>query len=801
MKGQLEREGLERREGQEVEGPLAQLANDAVAALERVGISRRNFLKGSGALIVTFSVAELADHIGISSVAAQRLDGAGSNQLDAWIAIGTDGNVTAYTGKCELGHGLYTAQTQLIAEELSVPFNRVRLIQCDTALTPDQGTTSGAQSHPTNFNQANLALAGATTRAALLQRASARLGFSVDQLVVKDGIVSAKTDPSKSVSYGELVGGQKFAITLNPAARRKHPREWTVLGTSVPRVEFPAIVTGQFEYVHNVRVPGMLHGRVIRPPAVGATLIAVDEASVQALPGVVKVVVKKNFVGVVAEKPWQAMQAVSKLKVDWTPGTGLPSHDGFREYLRSQKATRDTLVVNSKDVDEKTSRAARVVKATYHYPYQMHGSVGSACAVADVQSERATIWSASQAVYPLKSTAAMVLGLQPENVRIIFRMGPGCYGCNGADPVSYDAAILSQAVGKPVRVQLTRKDEMAWENYGFAFVIDERVGLDADGTIIAWDHESWSPTLGGRPGGNQPGNVVSGFLAGFQPGAFAARTPAPDPTNFGNGSNAVPSYVTGCVGDRCGGTGTVVSQRVLTHNIRSPFFTGPLRSPERLQNTFAHESFIDEVAATIKADPVAYRLRHLRDPRLAEVVSAAAKAARWQARPSPIPDRRRNGIVTGRGISCVLYEGDNGYCALVAEVSVDQDSGRVTVKRLVIANDCGPISNPDGLKNQLEGGALQGISRALLEEVTWDDQKVTSIDWRTYRPLYLGAEVPMIETVLINRPDERATGAGETAVTVTPAAIANAIFDATGARLRQVPFTPERVKAALTVRT
>jgi CO/xanthine dehydrogenase Mo-binding subunit len=769
-------------------------------------MKRRAFLKSSGALIVGFSASSMAEPIvrfGVDPgvLAAQRLDGAGSNQLDSWIAIGADGGVTAYTGKCELGHGLYTAQTQLVAEELGVPFSRVKLVQCDTALTPDQGTTSGAQSHPTNFNLGNLALAGATAREALLQRASARFGVPVDQLVAIDGVIGVKGDSTKTIGYGQLVGGRPFSLTLNTSARGKHPREWKVLGTPVPRIEIPAIVAGQFEYVHNVRVPGMLHGRVVRPPEVGAAVASVDEGSVHGMPGLVKVVVRKNFVGVVAEKPWQAIQAAGKLKVSWTNGAGLPSHRGFHDHLRRQKPTRDTFLVNSKDVDEKLAGAATVVKATYLYPYQMHGSIGTACAVADVQGGKATIWSATQAVFPLKSSAALLLGLQPENVHVIFRMGAGCYGCNGADPVSYDAALLSQAVGRPVRVQLTRKDEMAWENYGFAFVIDQKAAVAADGTISAWDHESWSPTMGGRPGGNNPGNVVTGYLAGFEPAAFTPRSPAPDPMAFANNSNAVPSYVTGCVSGRCGGTGSIASQRVLTHNVQSAFFTGPLRSPERLQNTFAHESFMDEIAAAVKSDPVEYRLRHLKDPRLMAVVRSAVQAAGWQARPSPRPNIRRNGVTSGRGMSCVLYEGDNGYCAMVAEVDVNQDTGRVTVRRMVIANDCGPISNPDGLRNQLEGGALQGMSRALLEEVVWDDHKVTSVDWRTYPPLYLGADVPAIETVLVNQPDARATGAGETAVTVAAGAIANAIFDATGARVRQAPFTPERVKAALDGRT
>jgi nicotinate dehydrogenase subunit B len=754
-------------------------------------VSRRDFLKTSGALIVTFSMAP-------ESMFAQRLDGASSNQLDAWLSINADGTVTAYTGKCELGHGLYTAQTQLIAEELSVPFNRVKLIQCDTALTPDQGTTSGAQSHPTNFNQGALALAGATAREALFQMAATRFSVPVDQLAAKEGVITVKSDSSKKVAYTELIGGKKFNLTLNTRAKRKNAAEWTVLGTPVPRIEIPAMATGEFEYVHNVRLPGMLYGQVVRPPAMGANLMNVDESSIKDLPGMIKVVVKKNFVGVVAEKPWQAMQAANKLKVTWTAGSGLPKNGEIHAYLRNKKPTRDTYLVNSKDVDEKLSQAANVIKGTYYYPYQMHGSMGTSCAVADVQNGKATIYSPTQAVYPLRSTVAMLLGMQQENVHIIFRMGAGCYGINGADTVSYDAALLSQAVGKPVRIQLTRKDEMAWENYGLAFVIDQRVAVDKDGNIIAWDYEGWSPTLGGRPGNNSPGSVVTGFLAGFQPPAFAARTPAPDPMNFGNNSNAVPSYVSGTVNGRSGGTGKIRSERVLSHDVLSPLFTGPLRSPARLQNTFAHESFMDEIAAHMKMDPVEYRLRHLSDPRLSDVVKAAAKAANWDSRPSPRSSgARRNGVVSGRGISCVLYEGDNGYCAAVAEVDVNQDTGGVAVKRLVIANDVGPISNPDGLKNQLEGGALHGVSRTLQEEVTWDDQKVTSIDWRSYRPLPVGADFPKIETVLINRPDARATGAGETAVTVVAAAIGNAVFDATGVRLRQIPFTPERVKAAL----
>jgi CO/xanthine dehydrogenase Mo-binding subunit len=750
--------------------------------------TRRTFLKTSGALIVGFSAGSLTVLRGQGPLQGSPP----MNQLDSWIAIAADGSITAYSGKEELGQGISTAQQQLVAEELSVPFNRVKLIYCDTALTPDQAHTSGSQSHPTNFNSGNLAQAGATARDVLFRMASQQLGVPVDQLTASDAVIS---NGSKRVTYGQLVGGKKFSLALDPKAKRKAPNTWTVLGKPIARPDLPDLVTGRFEFVHNVRLPGMLHGRVVRPPSVGATVANVDESSVAGMPGVVKVVVKKNFVGVVAEKPWQAMQAAGKLEVSWNPGPALPSQATFYDALRKQPA-RDTLMVDSGDVDSKLSGAA-VVKATYLHPYQMHGSMGSSCAVADVQGEKATIYSATQAVWYQKNTSAMILGLKPENIRVIFRRGSGCYGVNGADTVTYDAAVLSQAVNNPVRVQLTRKDEMAFENYGPAYVIDQRASLDSNGNITAWDHESWSPGLGNRPGTNRPGNIITGSLLGFPPADFAPRSPAPAAppatSAFNNNSNAVPSYF-------ARGTGTVQSGRVLTHAVESRFWTGPLRSPARLQNTFAHESFMDELAARVKADPVEFRLRHLRDARLKEVLQAAVKAATWETRPSPKPGNRKNGMATGRGAACVLYEGDNGYTALVAEIELNQDTGKIIVRRMVAASDVGPISNPDGLRNQVEGGALQGLSRALGEEVTWDNEKITSVDWRTYHSLPLGFEVPKIEAVLINRTEGEVMGAGETSITLVAAAIGNAIFDATGARIRQVPFTAERIKAALAAR-
>ena len=755
------------------------------------GLSRRELLKGSGALVVSFALTPVSTF----AQAVATLVGNPSKDVDGWLAIGADGSITAYTGKCEMGQGLYTAQTQLIAEELCVPVSRVKLVQCITGTTPDQGVTSGAQSHPQNFNHSNLALAGATAREALLRMASQHLGVPVDQLSVGNGVVSYQT---QKVTYGELIGGRKFSLTLDTNAKRKPPREWTILGTSVNRLDMPEMVTGRLEYVHNVRVPGMVHGRVVRPPSVGATVVSVDESSVRGMPGFIRIVVKNNFVGVVCEKQWQAVQAANALKVTWKPGPALPPQATFYEYIR-KLPSRDTLLVDSKDVDARLASAAQVVRATYLHPYHMHGSIGPSCAVADVKADSATIWSPTQGVYPQRDSCAMLLGMPNDKVKVIYSRGAGCYGINGADTVSYDAALLSQSVGRPVRVQLSRKDEMAWENYGLAFIVDQRVGIDADGNIIAWDYEAWSPLRGGRPGHTLPGNQVTGFLAGFPPAAFVPRSPAPPPpAPLANGQNVVPSYVTGTVDGAAGGTGTVRSERMLSHVVESPFWTGPLRSPNRLQNTFAHECLMDEVAARAKADPVEYRLRHLRDPRLMGVVRAAAKAASWQARPSPRTHAEpRTQVLSGRGIACVLYEGDNGYCAMVAEVDVHVETGVVDVKRLAMALDSGPISNPDGLRNQAEGGALHGLSRALFEEVTWDHEKVTSVDWQTYRTFPVGFKIPLLESVLINTMEAEANGAGETSITVTAAAVGNAIFDATGARVRQVPFTPERIKAAL----
>ena len=756
--------------------------------------SRRDFLKGCGALIVSFSAAPLtqfsANAQGQFATHPGHID---PDKLDSWLAIAADGTITAYTGKCDFGQGIFTAQTQLIAEELCVPITRVKLIECDTAITPDQGTTSGSQTTPTNFNDENLALAAATAREALMSLAAKQLGEPVERLKLDNGIITSSSE--RQVTYVELVGSKHFNLPLNPRAKRRPADEWTVLGKPVPSLDRVALMTGQFEFLHYVRVPGMLHGRVVRPPEMGATVAHVDEHSVRDVPGLNKVVVRKDFVGVVAETQYQAVLAARQLVVQWNPGPALPAQNTFFEHLQ-QQPSHDALSVDSQDLDRQLGAAGSLLRARYTYPYQMHGSVGASCAVADVKPDGATIWSATQSAYPTRSVVAMLLGLPIDSVRVIYTRGSGCYGLNGADAVTFDAALLSQAAGRPVRLQFSRQDEMMWENFGSAMVVEHRAGITADGRILAWDRENWVASLGNRPGYDQPGNVISGMLTGYPPEPLAPGPAKPPAGKLRNGSNTVPSYFAGCIAGKCGGGGTIQSERVLTHTVRSPFFTGPLRSPLRIQNTFATECFMDELCAQAKADPVAFRLQHLRDSRVIGVLNAAAKAAGWAPRPFPTPAAQA-GLATGRGVACVAYEGENGYAALVAEVTVDLENGLVHPVRFVVALDCGPVSNPDGLRNQIEGGLLQGMSRALVEEVTWDEKRITSVDWETYHSLHLDYEIPAIETVFVTPAGVPATGAGETAITVTPAAIGNAIFDATRVRLRHLPFTPARVKDAL----
>jgi nicotinate dehydrogenase subunit B len=752
-------------------------------------MNRRTFLQSLGGALV----------VGFSSSTAQPARGAGNRQVDSWLVIGADEKVTVLAGKCDFGQGFRTVQHQLVAEELGVPFASVQSVICETGRTPDQGVSSGSQGHPTQFGPSALRQALATAREALLELASRELSLPVDRLSIEAGVVVPADRSRPGISFGKLIGGKQFRLNINSQAKVKDPKTYRVLGKSIPRLDIPAKVTGEFQYVQDVRVRGMLHGRVLRPPFPGTKLVSVDRDSVKGLPGNVQVVVQGDFIGIVAEREWNAVKAARTLRVTWGDRPPVPSQTELYDWMRKQPS-RDVYTVRTPDVDENLAKASKVLKATYLHPYQKHGSMGTSCAVADVKPDSATIWCASQGVYPQRDSVAKVLNLPNTSIRVVYVEGSGCYGLNGADTVAYDAAILSQAVGKPVRVQFSRAVEnTGGESFGPAFTMDLRAGLDPKGNIVAWDYEAWTLTMGGRPNAGSPGNIITGALVGF-PSPRVSAAKGADPTAFRNNGNSSASYCAGVIQGQPYGTGTVRSERVLTHTIQSPFFTGPLRSPNRLQNTFAHESFIEELAHAVGADPIEYRVRHLRDERLIDVLRAAAKAAQWETRPSPKSGNRKTGIVSGRGASCVLYEGDNGYCALVAEVDVDQATGKIHLKRLVASGDSGPISNPDGFANQLEGGVLHGAGRALFEEITWDDTGVRTVDWRRYRSFQFGDRIPVIETVALHRPDQPHMGAGESTITVSAAAIANAVFDATGVRLRQIPFTPERVLAALKAR-
>jgi nicotinate dehydrogenase subunit B len=784
----------------------ASMSGEALAALHSARSSRRGFLKGAGALIVGFRVAGQLE-------AQSPVNPAGTvdaTQVDSWLEMAADGSVTAYSGKIEFGQGFSTVQTQMVAEELDVPISQVKVIFGITGVTPDQGVTSGSQSTPTEFGAAGLRQALATARQALLQLASQWLDTPVTGLSVRNGVVSVTGgDPAtQSVGYGDLLYGQRFNLKLNGSATPKPASQWSVLGKSLPRIDVPEKATGVFEYVQNVRLPGMLHGKVVRAPVFGASVVSVDMSSIAGLPGNPQAVVVKNFVGVVADTEWHALNASQALTVNWsTTGLDLPDQTSLYTWL-TQQPSADSYTINTGDTDANLASSASKVSAQYLYPYQMHGSIAGSAAVADVRGGTgskavAKIWSCTQGVYPQAQTVAVILGIPVANITVYFVEGSGCYGLNGADNVCFDAALLSQAVGKPVRVQYTRRQEMGGtgENYGQPYVINLNAGVDAGGQIKSWVAEAWTASKGNRPSASAPGNIPTGWLVG---NAAPVPTPGPAsaPTTFSNNSNAACNYITGVVaGKPPGGTGNVASSSVLVHTVASPFFTGPLRSPSRLQNTFANESFMDEIAASLKVDPVQYRLRHLTDARLIGALNAAANAANWITRPSPNPANSKTGVVTGRGVACVLYEGSNGYSAMVAEVQVDQSSGLITVTNLWAAQDSGPVCNPNGLRNQMEGGALQGLSRALYEQVKWRSGLVTSGDWVTYPVYTWGTPVPKITTVVLNPTNVSPLGAGECTITLSAAAIGNAVFDATGARLRQVPFTPPNVMSALGARS
>lgn len=729
--------------------------------------SRREFLK-RGALIVGFSVAGPTAVFGQPAPAGAKP--LAVDEVDAFLAIGEDGVVGLFTGKVDLGTGVRTALRQIAAEELDVPYERIHLVEGDTAFTPDQGPTWGSLSIQVGGVQ--IRQAAATARRALLEMAAQRLRAPAGDLEVKYGVVRVHGDPTRNVSYSQLIGAREFRLKVDKTAPVKNPARYTVVGKSVARVDIPAKVTGEWTYMHDVRVPGMLHARVVRPPSIGAQLQSVDESSVGGIKRLSRIVRVGNFLAVVAETEWAAVKAAERLKATWSSWAGLPEMSRLYEHVRGTPVAKDEVTVDRGDSRGALANAVKRLRATYEFGIHMHGSIGPSCAVADWRDGKLMVWSASQATHWLRRELGVMLGIPVENIRVQYFDGAGCYGRNGHEDAAADAALLARELGRPVRVQWMRHDEHGWEPKGPPTLVELRAGLDAGGNVVAWESEFWIPKLtlitDGVP-------LVAATLAGL------GSRPAQNPGNIFQ--NSAPPYAFP--------NASAVCHRLET----TPFRPSWIRTPGRMQNTYANEAFMDELAAAAEADPVEFRLRHLKDLRGAEVLRTAATRARWETRPSP-RKTGRGSMARGRGVTYIKYENVRTYVAAVADVEVDRSSGAIRVTRVVVAHDCGQMINPDGVRAQIEGNVVQTVSRTLKEEVKWDRSRVTSVDWASY-PILTFPEVPEIVMELIDRPTEPPWGAGEPAAAVVPSAIANAVFDATGVRVRTVPFTPERVKAAM----
>jgi nicotinate dehydrogenase subunit B len=734
--------------------------------------SRRDMLKG-GALLVSFS------WLGLPVTAFAQADPvlAGGkplalNSADSFLAIDEKGAITVYSGKVDLGTGVRTALSQIAADELDVPLSSVTIVEGDTALTPDQGPTFGSLS--IQIGGVQIRNACAVARTALLDLASAKLGLKPEELRVQDGVIGGG---GKSVTYGELIGGKSFALEVDHKSppKTKSSKNFKFVGTPVRRLDIPAKVTGTFTYMHDVRVPDMLHGRVVRPPAIGAALESVDEASVSGIPGVVQVVREGNFVGVVAENEWAAVKAAQQLKATWSSWEGLPEKAKLFEHVRATNVAKEEVTGTAGNSSEAMAKkGGKKIGATYDFAIHTHGSIGPSCAIADFKDDRLTSWSASQATHNLQKQLAKMLGLPLENVRCIYVEGSGCYGRNGHEDAAADAALLAKAVGKPVRVQWSRADEHGWDPKGPPTLIDLRAAMDSANTVTAWESEFYIPQ-------QTPNTFLVPLVAATLSGFPADETIAPG--NIHQDSNIPYKFA---------------NIKTVCHRLEStPFRPSWIRTPGRMQNTFANEAFIDELAATAGMDPVAFRLAYLdpADRRGIEVLNQAAALAKWEKRASP--KRGASGdILTGRGVSYVKYELVRTYVAAVAEVEVQRSTGAIKVTRVYVTHDCGQIINPDGLKNQVEGNVIQTVSRTLIEDLKFDRSAVTSLDWASY-PILTFPQVPEVVIELIDQPDEKPWGAGEPSAAVIPSAISNAVFDAAGIRLRSVPFTPEKVKLAL----
>ena len=756
-------------------------------------VNRRGFLKSSG-LFIAFSLfgSVEAPELAEAASAPQRIGEVHApppaGELYAWLAVHPDNTATLFTGKVDVGTGTMTALAQVAAEELDFPVDRLGVVMGNTAQTVDQGPSYGSRTM--RYAGPQIRQAAAAGRAALLDLAARHFGVKAESLTVKDGVVSLRGEPGKSVSYGELVAGSRldmkigasgksFGMKVAPQAKPKNPADYTVVGKSIPRKDIPGKILAQFTYIQDVRVPGMLHGRVVRPYGVHARLQSVDASAVKDIPGFVQLVRRENFLGVVCETEWGAIQAAARLgsvlhpkgpdayPAKWSAWNGLPAMDRIWDVVRDAPG-KTTMVANKGSVDEAMSGAARTLKATFQTPFQMHGSIGPSCAVADVNEQRAIFWSGTQMPHEARRDMAKLLGMRAEQIELRWFEAAGAYGRNGLEHVIADAALMSQAVGRPVRVQWMRWDEHGWEPKGPPIAQDLEAAIDAKGKVTAWRHRMWIPTfldttliaagLIGHP------DVVGSVGQGLPALTYAYQFPNAEVSSHGDGRVALR--------------------------------TSWLRSPAQFETTFAMESFIDELAAATGQDPLEFRLQHLQDPRAIDVLKAAAKQYGWKPRPAHGKRPAGDQPVKGRGIAWVNR--DDSRVATIADVTVDPRDGTIRVDRVVVAQDCGLVVNPDGIRNQVEGNVIQSISRTLHEQVTFDHANVTSRDWIGY-PILRFSEVPdSIEVVIVNNdPKYPMHGAGEPSTCPTAAVIGNAVFDAVGIRLRELPMRPGRVKAAL----
>jgi CO/xanthine dehydrogenase Mo-binding subunit len=765
--------------------------------------SRRAFLKTSGMLVVGVSAAAVVGPF-VPNASAQGARGLYPDpdyrQLDSWIVIHEDSTATFHVGKTDCGQGTGTAFRQMMSDELDIAYKDTTCIMGTTDVTVDQGGSGGSDAIQTDGWP--MRRVAAEARRVLLEMASSRLGVPVAALAVSNAVITVKADPSKRVTYGELIGGKRFNVALTGAnidattgvAKVKAVQDLKIVGLSPQRYDIPAKVDGSLKWAVDVKLPGMVHARNVKPPVAGATLVSIDESSVRNLPGLVKVVSKGNYVAVVCEREEQAIAAARQLKVNWQkPATPpFPKSDDLFTYMRGATPTSSPAPVIIGNPDAAFASAAKVVEAEYDVPFQGHTAIAPAHATADPSNGQLTIYSNDMKSYGMRNGVAQFLGIPREQVRVIWMEGPQGYGRTAADDAGFEAAYLATELGRPVRMQWMRSEEQAWDTKGPAFTVKIRGALDAQGNLVAFDYKARSADYG-HVGYNEPDTVLIAQLMGKRRAMPAAGNSA-----FPNEMYAIPNRRTAL---------EVVGLPMVWE---TPLRTGNLRDPNGPQSTFAAESFIDEMAAAAKADPVEFRMRMLtasttddngfRRARSIAVLKAAAEKFGWQPRPAP-GSRRSGDILTGRGVSYTFR--NQTIVAEIAEVEVNRKTGRVWVKRLVCAHDCGLVINPEGLRRTIEGGMLHSISRALFEEVAFDGEKVTSVDWVTH-PTLTHLDAPaQIDVVIVNgdpnpnRPDLPPYGAGETSCKPMIAAVANAIFDATGVRLRRVPFRAARVLAAL----